>query len=168
MKKFLLSLGLMATVLGAATFTSCKDDPEPTQSKTATVNSTAALNTLASQLNGQNATVTKEGETIKVVTTDASGQQTTTTYAYVYKVDGETYTTTAALQAALAGKTGVVTVTTALLRNGEEIAKRDTNITISENGTTTGVIVAPTTTSATANIPYTIAPQGTHSGGQAK
>ena len=166
MKKFLLSLGLMATVLGAATFTSCKDDPEPTQPKTATVNSTAALNALAAQLGGANATVTKQGETLKVVTTDASGNQTTTTYAYVYKVDGETYTTTAALQAALAGKTGVVTVTAVLTKDGEEIASRDTNITINEDGTTQGNIVAPTTTSTTVNIPYVITPAGSHSGGQ--
>ena len=173
MKKFLLSLGLIATMIGAFTLTSCKDDDEPTQEKVAVVTPTTAVNALAAQLKADgNAQVTTNGEKVTVVKTDASGQTTTTTYAYTYTVNEKTYPTTADFQAALRSlPAGSYTVTVQLTRTvgttTTVIASQDNTITVSDNSTTKGNLVAPTTTTATTVIPYVIGPAANHSGGQA-
>lgn len=118
MKKFLLSLGIMATIFGAVSLQSCsKDDNEPT---TVTEKANEEISQAVDQLNDEEGiTAEKKGETVEVTTTDASGKTTTSTYGYTYTVDGQTYTTSAALQAALAGKTGKVTIIVNVTQDGK-------------------------------------------------
>ena len=166
MKKFLLSLGIMATLFGAVSLQSCsKDDDEP-KAEVVKVNPTTALNMVASEANAiEGATAKVQGETVVVTTTDAAtGQTTTTTYSYAYTVDGQTYTTAAALQAALAGKTGSVTVVTTLLANGQSTGKTTTSTLVITGETYTGTISVPTITTSNS----TVTPSApVHSGGGA-
>ncbi|MBQ7443744.1 MAG: hypothetical protein IJS59_07775 [Bacteroidaceae bacterium] len=165
MKKFLLSLGIMATIFGAVSLQSCsKDDDEPT-AEVVKVSPTVALNKIATEANAQEGTTaTVQGETVVVTTTNADGTTTTTTYSYAYTVDGQTYTTAAALQAALAGKTGTVTVVTTLLADGVSTGKTSTSTLVITETSYTGTITVPTITTENS----TVTPSSpSHSGGGA-
>ena len=161
MKKFLLSLGIMATLFGAVSLQSCsKDDDEPKQ-EVVKVDATKALEQIAKEAQSQGSTAKVQGETVVVTAADG----TTTTYSYQYTVDGQIYTTAAALQAALAGKTGTVTVTTTLVANGQPVAGSSTTSTVTIGDSSyTGTITTPTISGTSTVTPAS----PSHSGGGAK
>lgn len=165
MKKFLLSLSLIAAVSTAFVFTSCKDDDEPTAE--VSIDTSFALNTLQNQLKGSGKTVTKNGEVITVV--DAAAN-TTTTYSYTYTVNGETYTSATALQDALAGMSGTIPVVVNLVAtsNGQQtvIGTTTSNIFIGEDAATILIDVPTAVPSETsAIIIYLNGGTTKHSGG---
>lgn len=157
MKKFILSLGVIAAISAAFVFTSCKDDKEPEQE--IKVTNTEALQAVAAQKGG-----TVQGETVVVKNADG----TTTTYSYTYTVGGQTYTSTAALQEALAGMTGQVTVTTTLVANTNgtttTVHSAISTITITDEGSVASMKF-PTTTDKVVEEKVVI--NDGHSGGRA-
>lgn len=187
MKKFILSLGIMATIFGAVSLQSCKDDDEPTEKDvTAKVDVSKATSTIENQLKSdENTKVTKVGETVVATTTEEDGTVTTTTYSYSYELNGQTYTTAAALQAALAklpaGSTATVVATlvqTTVTKKADGTQtteeKKDsvtTDVNIPEQGTQTTTIQVPTTVenvTAPVDVTVTTTEKGQHSGGGIK